>query len=126
MSGPSDRSFGLTVGAVCAAVGGSRLWGGHGPSGTALAAIGGVLVAAALVAPGALALPNRVWMRIAHVLGWINSRVLLTLFFFLVLSPVGIVMRLLGRSPLQAREAATNWSPYAVRRRDGKHYERMF
>lgn len=125
-TGPSNRSFGVTVGLVCAAAGAVRLWRGHPSSGVVLAAVGGVLIAAGLVAPGTLRVPNRIWMRFAHVLGWINSRVLLTVFFFLVLAPAGILMRVLGRSPLQPRQAATNWSAYSVRRRDPKHYERMF
>src|ERR1700694_3071963 len=98
--GPSDRSFGVTVGLVCAAAGAVRLWRSQGSRGTALATIGIALLAAGVIAPAILRVPNRIWMRIAHVLGWINSRVLLTAFFFLVLTPVGIVMRLLGRSPL--------------------------
>jgi Saxitoxin biosynthesis operon protein SxtJ len=126
MPPPSNRSFGLTVGVVCAAAGMFRLWRGQEVSGSVLAAIGGVLIAAGLVAPTTLRVANRVWMRIAHVLGWINSRVLLTAFFFLVLTPAGVIMRLFGRSPLQARAASTNWSAYSLRRRDPKHYERMF
>lgn len=38
------------------------------------------------------------WMMIAKVLGWINSRVLLSIIFFLVLTPVAIVARLFGKS----------------------------
>lgn len=123
---PSERSFGLTVGVVCAAIGAFRWWRGHGLSGAVLAVVGAALVGAALVAPGALRIPNRIWWRIAQVLGWINTRVLLTAFFFLLLTPVGYVMRLLGRNPLRPAWASTSWSAYSDRRRDPKHYEHMF
>ena len=125
-AGPSERSFGLSVGLVLAAAGLFRLWRGHSTSGAAFAAIGAALVAAALVAPGALRTPNRVWTAFAHALGWINTRVLLTLFFFLVLTPVGVVLRLLGRSPLAPERATTTWSPSRTQGRDARHYERMF
>ena len=125
-AGPSERSFGLSVGTVCAAAGLFRLWRGHEPSGVALTAIGVALVAAGLAAPGVLRVPNRVWMRGARSLGWFNSRVLLTVFFYLVLTPVGFVMRLSGFSPFQTGSSTTNWSPYSAGRRDPKHFDRMF
>ena len=42
----------------------------------------------------------RVWMKFAEVLSWVMTRVLLSIFFFLVLTPTGLVMRLFGRAPL--------------------------
>ncbi len=41
-----------------------------------------------------------IWFKIALVLGWINSRILLTLIFFLVLMPVAWLSRLFTRDPL--------------------------
>lgn len=90
------------------------------------AGAGGVLVVAALVAPPLLRAPNRIWWRFAQALGWVNARILLSLLFALVLTPMGIVMRALGRSPLRDAAAGTNWSPYTARRRDVKHYEHPY
>ena len=42
----------------------------------------------------------------ALVLSWVMTRVLLTVFYFLVMTPFGLVMRLLGKRP-NLREAAT-------------------
>ncbi len=42
----------------------------------------------------------RVWMKFAEVLSWVMTRVLLSIFFYLILTPVGFVMRLLGKAPL--------------------------
>lgn len=36
-----------------------------------------------------------VWMKFAYLLGWINSRILLIIIFYLVFAPTGLVMRLL-------------------------------
>ncbi|MCB2230273.1 hypothetical protein KQH82_06120 [bacterium] len=53
------------------------------------------------------------WMRFARVVGRVNTAVLLTLFYFLILSPLGAVMRLFGWDPLRtgrkARKAESNW-----------------
>jgi len=42
-----------------------------------------------------------VWMKLALVLGWINSRILLTLIFFLILVPIALLRRVFGNSALQ-------------------------
>src|SRR3990172_3293936 len=126
VSPPSERSFGISVGSVCLAAGALFLWRGRPTVSLALLVVGGLLVGCALVAPSALRVPNRYWWRFAQALGWVNARVLLTLFFALVLTPVGLVMRLVGRNPLRPAQPQTSWGPYSARRRDPKHYERMF
>ena len=40
------------------------------------------------------------WMRFAEVLSWVSTRVILTLFFFLALTPYGWFLRLIGKAPL--------------------------
>jgi hypothetical protein len=128
MSGriPSERSFGLSVGAASMAFGALLAWRGHHRAGAVVAIVGLVLVCGGLLAPAALRVPNRVWWRFATLLGWINSRILLTVFFFLVLTPAGVLMRLFGRSPLRAVRPDTNWSRCDERRRTAKHYEHLY
>jgi hypothetical protein len=123
---PSERSFGLSVGTASLVFAGLLIWRAH-PRAAEVAGVAGVLLlAGGLLAPAALRIPNRLWWRFAMVLGWINSRILLTVFFFLVLTPVGCVMRLAGRSPLRSVSRRTNWSGYGARRRGSRHYEHLF
>jgi hypothetical protein len=123
---PTERSFGISVGLVLAAIGALSWWRGHEMAATLLGAMGGLLLMGGLFAPAVLRVPNRVWWRLAGVLGRINARILLTLFFFLVITPVGAVMRLLGRNPLQPLRTDTNWTTYPDRYRNSNHYERLF
>lgn len=123
---PTERSFGLSVGSVCLAASALFLWRGYPTVSLVLLVVGGLLVGFALVAPSALRVPSRYWWRFAQVLGWVNTRLLLTLFFALVLTPVGVLMRLFGRNPLQPAQPETSWSPYSARRRNPKHYDQMF
>jgi len=44
-----------------------------------------------------------VWFGLSHVLGAVMSRVLLTLVFFLIVTPVGLIRRLLGHDSLRLR-----------------------
>ena len=41
------------------------------------------------------------WMYAAFPIGWTISHILLGVTFYLVLTPIGLIMRLLGREPLQ-------------------------
>ena len=123
---PTERSFGISVGGVCLALGGLTWWRNQPVAATTLVAVGSVLVVAGLVAPSALRIPNRIWWRFAQALGWFNSRVLLTVFFYLVITPVGVVMRISGRDPLRSSATGTGWSPYASRRNGASHYEHLF
>src|SRR6185503_10451427 len=42
----------------------------------------------------------RQWMKLAGVLSWVMTRVILSIFFYAVLTPVGALMRLLRKTPL--------------------------
>ena len=64
--------------------------------------VGAILVFVSLVAPAALLPVYRVWMRLAEALGWINTRIILGLIFFLMFVPFGAVLRLF-RDPMHRK-----------------------
>jgi hypothetical protein len=121
---PTERAFGRSVGSVCVGLAAVSGWRGRPAVGVSLLAVGLLLVGCASLAPSALRVPNRVWWRFAQTLGWINTRLLLTVFFTCVLTPVGVGMRMFGRNPLRAGQTGTNWTP--ARRRDSRHFEHLF
>ena len=53
--------------------------------------------------PRALAPLNRVWLAIGHVLGWINSKIILGFIFFVIVTPTAWAMKALGRDLLNRR-----------------------
>ena len=65
--------------------------------------IGGALAALGLGAPMALDRIEFYWMKGAGVLGAINSRILLTIVYFAVLTPTGWLMRLFGKDPMDRK-----------------------
>ncbi len=123
---PTERSFGLSVGTVCTAAAALGWWRGHDVLAVVLVGVGAALLVGGVAVPSALRVPNRIWWRFAQVLGWINARILLTVLFIVVLTPIGVIMRLCGRSPLRRTRGATNWSPYPASRRATDHYQRLF
>lgn len=114
VQGPSDRSFGLTFSAVFLIIalfplffGGSmRLWG---------IAVASVLLVVSFAAPGLLSSLNRLWFRFGLLLHKIINPVVLGVLFYLVVTPVGLLMRLSGKDPLRLRfDSATK--SYWIRR----------
>ncbi len=104
------------------------LWKHRTTLGPALAAPGAVLVLLAAAAPSLLAGPHRAWLKLAALLGAVNGFLFLSIVFFLVLTPLAVVLRLFGRDELKRRGPAPSsmWEPYPARSRDPRHFEKMF
>jgi hypothetical protein len=102
VQGSSNRTLGLVFAAVFAIVGvlplvfggAVRLWS---------LAVAGVFLAIALAAPALLGPLNRLWTRFGLLLHRIVSPVVLGIMFFLVVTPIGLVMRALGKDLLRLR-----------------------
>ena len=121
-----ERSFGLSVGFVLMFLSGLLVWRHRLTAAEIVGSIGCVLAILGELRPRLLKWPSMFWRRFAHVVGYINSRIILTLAFALVLVPVGIAWQLFGRDPLARKRGASGWTPAPVRYRNKKHYEQMF
>jgi hypothetical protein len=123
-----DRHFGWTVGGVFAVLGALLLFRHRTAAGAVAVSLGGTLLLLAAAAPALLAGPHRAWLALARSLGRVNSAIFLFLTFFLVLTPLGVVLRLFGRDELRRRGPAppTMWSPYPERNRDPRHFETIW
>ena len=121
------RRFAFIVATGLTAVAALSWWRGHTTVPTVLWAISGVLALAGLVAPRTLGPVERAWLAVGAVLAWVNTRIILTLLFYVVVTPVALVMRLF-RDPLERRidrGSASYWvrRPAAI---DPKSYEQQF
>ncbi|MBO6575774.1 MAG: hypothetical protein JJ896_12290 [Rhodothermales bacterium] len=100
------RRFGLVVGGVFLAIAVFLMWRSDwvpGTAATVLIAVGTPLVMLGTLLPGALRTVYPAWMLIALVLGTIMTRVLLTLVFLLVVTPIALMLRLAGKDPMNRR-----------------------
>ncbi len=116
IEGPSDRSFGLTVGGILAGLGLlEALWfGGWTVLAWAVLLTGGALVATALVRPPLLAPLNRAWLRFGLLLFKIVNPIVMFLIYATTVVPIGLWLRLRGRDLLRLRRepaAASYWIP---------------
>jgi len=129
IKGPAnpERSFGISVGGVLIAVAAFLVWRGRIQYAEIAGGVGAVLVVLGLTAPKLLKWPSAVWWKFAIALGWINARIILTVAFVLVLTPISLVWRLIGRDPLtRQRRHWPGWSVYPPRYRDRNHFTRMY
>ena len=57
-----------------------------------------------IISPKLLYYPYKIWMGLGFALGFLNSRIILGLVFFLVLQPIALFMRLSGYDPLKTKK----------------------
>ena len=107
------RKFGLVMAGAFTLLA-AYLWYRGSANAWWIASIGGSFLGLGSLVPIALAPIEFIWMKIAHVMGFVMTRVILTLVFFLAITPTGLVFRLLGKDLLQKKidpGADTYWIP---------------
>ena len=65
--------------------------------------VGAFVAAWAALHPSSLHLLHRPWMVFADVAGWVNTRIILVLLFYVLILPIGFIMRLFGYDPMQRK-----------------------
>jgi hypothetical protein len=113
------RNFGLVVGGLWALIG---VWPVLARGGTPrlwAVVLGAGLLLPALIVPGRLRPIHRMWMAVGDALGWFNTRVILAVTFFVLITPMALIMRLVREDPLR-RGFEGDADTYRVRRKARK------
>jgi hypothetical protein len=98
------RQFGFTIGVIVAVLfGGVLPWLFDRAFPLWPWIVAGVFLGWALILPKTLYPLYRAWIAIGHVLGWINTRIILGLIFYAMILPIGLIMRVFGRDPMRRR-----------------------
>ena len=128
---PTDRElrwFGPLLALFFSAVGAIARWQFSAlPLSVALWIAGGLIVAVYLVVPRSRLRIYRGWIYTTYPIGWTVSHVVLAAVYYLVVTPIGLAMRLAGRDPLNRRferGCKTYWTPRV--RRETSRYFRQF
>ena len=121
------RHFGLLVGAVFTVIGlwplvfrgePLRLW---------AIGIGGLLIAFGGILPQLLRPIHKGWMWVGHVMGWVNTRIILGILFYGMVTPMGVFMKLTGRDPMRRKlEPDTKTYRVMCQPRPASHMKNMF
>lgn len=105
------RRFAFPVGAAFLVLAGVVWWRQHATLLYVFASLGGLLIVAGLFVPGKLGPLYRGWMRFALLLSKVTTPIFMAIVFFLVIGPIGLMMRILGRNPMTRalRGGTTYW-----------------
>ena len=96
------RKFGFTMAIAFGIIGGILFW-RQKALWIYLAGLAGFFLAGGLVFPKLLAPIEKLWMKLALVLSAIMTRVILTLTYYLMITPIGLMMRLTGKDLLRIK-----------------------
>lgn len=122
------RKFALTISIALGVFGGLIFW-RKGQAGLILLAIGAVIFLVGLVWPKSLALLYKGWMALALGLGFVMSHIILAVVYYIVLTPIGFFMRILGKDPLALRfdpKTDSFWVKREKREWSRENYEKMY
>jgi hypothetical protein len=122
------RKFGLTVGSVFILLGVLFLL-RHLSSYPWFLGTGAVLTVFGVIWPRALKYIYIAWMALAFTLGLVMSKVILALFFFLFVTPIGLLARLFQKDFLARKwdkQGASYWIECPKETKAPESYERQF
>ena len=113
----SERTFGIVFAVVFVLIGAFPLIGGHAPRLWALG-VGVIFLIAAFAFSAALRPLNIMWYRFGMLLHKIVNPLVMGVLFFITVTPIALIMRLVGKDPLN-RQFDPNVSSYWVEREPG-------
>jgi len=122
------RKFGITIGLFLMILAGFLFWRGK-ESFEIFLVSGLVLLVLGLTIPAVLKPIYWIWMVLAVILGWIMTRVILSLLFYVVITPIGLFSRLSGNSFLDLKwdkSKDTYWNYRTTKQLNREDYERQF
>ncbi len=121
------REFGITMGAFFLVISGVFLFKQKSAYLTYSLIASCVSSIMGLVLPGFLEPVYIVWMRFASILGWINTRIILVIIFYLVFTPLGLLIRLFRIDLLErGNKLDSYWKKKEKIKLDPLDYERRF
>ena len=122
------RKFGITIGVILLIIAGFLFW-KEKESFQILLTFGVTLCILGIVIPFILKPIYWVWMIFATILGWIMTRVILSLLFYIIFTPIGLIPRFFGKQFLELRwdkSKESYWNFRTNEHRQNENYEKQF
>jgi hypothetical protein len=122
------RNFGITIGLILLVISAILFWKAN-TSYLIFIIIGLVLLGSGLTIPIILKPIYLIWMVFATILGWIMTHVILSLLFYIIFTPIGLILRLFGKQFLVLKWDKAQESYWNIRNeqvKDKIYYDRQF
>lgn len=107
------RTFGLVLALFLGGIGVVHYLKGHIPHNYWFWTTGGLVLVVSQAIPKLIKPLYHIALFLGHILGWINTRLILGLIYYLIFTPIGLVMRILGKDPLHRKfdkQATSYWN----------------
>jgi len=120
--------FGITVGLVLMIISGFLIW-KEKESYQIFLGIGTIILLTSTTKPIILKPLYLTWMALGLIIGWIMTRVILSLLFYFILTPIGLALRLFGKKVIELRwnKSKKSYWNYRIKENiDHESYERQF
>ncbi|MFH1837852.1 MAG: SxtJ family membrane protein [Candidatus Omnitrophota bacterium] len=104
------RQFGIVLGLILGVFGSIHLLKGHTSAYPWFFGAGSISLILGIFTPRFLSSPFIIFTKVAHAIGWFNTRVILIVVYFVILTPISLIMRLFGKDPLNRNSNANNES----------------
>ena len=121
------KNFGVTIGFILLMIG-VFLFVGEKDSFIYFFSIGLIFIGLGLINPVVLKTLYKIWMTFAIIIGWVMTRVILSVLFYLIISTIGIFARLVGKDFLNLK-SKNNESYWNIRNKEhelNQDYEKQF
>ena len=122
------RKFGITIGVILLIIAGFLFW-KEKESFQILFTFGVTLCILGIAIPFILKPIYWVWMIFATILGWIMTRVILSLLFYIIFTPIGLILRFFGKQFLELRwdkSKESYWNYRTNEHLQNEDYEKQF
>jgi len=122
------REFGLTIGVILFVLAAVALWRGK-PQAPYFLGAGSLFIIFGLFFWHLLKPLQKIWMGFSIVLGFFVSRFILTILFYGAITPIGFIMKLLGKDILDERidkSCPSYWRKMDAGEKDKKSYENQY
>ena len=93
-----------------------------------LAIIGAIFIGLGAVIPIILKPAYLLWMIFAVILGWVMTRVILSIIFYIIITPIGLITRFLGEDFLNIKKIKNDsyWNNRDSSEELNQNYEKQF
>ena len=122
------RKFGITIGIILMIIAGFLFW-KEKESYQIFLTVGTILFVLGILVPAVLKPIYWIWMIFATILGWMMTRVILSLLFYIIITPIGLIPRFFGKQFLELKwdkSIESYWHYRTIKHLKMEDYEKQF
>lgn len=113
LTAAEGRTFAFTVGIAFGLFGAIAGWREHQRMAMALGSLGGLLLLLGVTVPSQLGPVQRAWMGLAHLISKVTTPIFMGVVYFVVITPIALIMGVVGKRPLRVRTGNSYWQTRA-------------